>query len=240
MNALRFILLFIPALLFAQEKTKIAVMDLKVKAGIDEAKVASLTNLLCTAISHSGSYEVIGRDDMRAMLEHVADKQLLGCDDTKCLVEIGGALGVQMLVAGDIGMVGQTYLINLKLIDIDQTKVLSRISEQYNGDESGLINKIGTSGEALLHFNAARPWYTSTPVRYGLLAAGVVAGACAYLAYAKGERMYINEYTDAANGGDTAKEKKYWDSIQSYDKTANILLGVSGAFFLGGAVTFAF
>jgi TolB-like protein len=130
------------ALAQAPEKIKIAVIDLKAKRGIDEMTVSSLTDLICTEIASTGKYSVIGRDDMQAMLEHIADKQLLECDDTKCLAQVGGALGVQQLMSGNIGMIGNTYLINLKLIDIDNVVVLNRISQEYKGDEAGLIGKL--------------------------------------------------------------------------------------------------
>lgn len=126
-------------ILNAEELTKVAVMDLKAKSGIDQMTVSSLTDLVCTEIADLGKYEVIGRDDMATMLEHIADRQLLDCDDTQCLAQVGGALGVNQLVSGNVGMVGKTYLINMKLIDIENAKVINRISEKYTGDEAGLI-----------------------------------------------------------------------------------------------------
>ena len=126
----------------AEELIKIAVMDLKAKQGVNPQVTSSLTDLICTQIANIGTHEVIGRDDMQAMLEHIADKQLLECDDTKCLAQVGGALGVEQLLSGNIGMIGTTYLINMKLIDIDNAKVLKRISKEYAGNETGLIQKI--------------------------------------------------------------------------------------------------
>jgi TolB-like protein len=123
----------------AQDPIKIAVMDLKARSGIDEMVVLSLTDLVCTELSGFGDFEVIARDDMQVMLEHIADKQLLECDDTKCLAQVGGALGVAQLMSGNIGKVGEVYLINLKLIGIDEAKVLNRFSKDFKGDEGGLI-----------------------------------------------------------------------------------------------------
>jgi TolB-like protein len=157
--------LLAPGLLFAQdgqEKIKVAVIDLKAKRGIDEMTVSSLTDLICTEIAALGKYTVIGRDDMQAMLEHIADKQLLECDDTKCLAQVGGALGVQQLMTGNIGMIGTTYLINLKLIDIENVQVLNRISEEYKGDEAGLIGKLKDCVAVL--FNEKRPAQVIAPV----------------------------------------------------------------------------
>jgi hypothetical protein len=124
------------------DKTKIAVMDLNAKGGIEQPKALLLTDVICSEIAKLGNYEVVGRDDMKAMLEHLSDQQMLQCDDTKCLAQIGGALGVSELVAGNIGMVGTAYLINLKLINSDNVKVMNRISKEYIGDETGLIQEV--------------------------------------------------------------------------------------------------
>jgi hypothetical protein len=85
--------------------------------------------VLCTKISELGNYDVIGKDDMQAMLEHISDKQLIECDDTKCLAQVGGALGVERLVAGNIGMLGNVYVVSIKLIDINNATVLPPVSE---------------------------------------------------------------------------------------------------------------
>jgi hypothetical protein len=140
---------------WAQENIKIAVLDLKARTGIDKMTVSSLTDYTCTVISELGNYDVIGKDDMQAMLEHISDKQLLECDDTKCLTTIGGALGVGLLVSGNIGMVGKVYLINLKLIDIENAKVKNRLSEEYQGDETGLVGQLKESVQKL--FKAEQP-----------------------------------------------------------------------------------
>jgi hypothetical protein len=137
------VLLFYATILgSAQAKIKIAVLDLKARSGIDKMTVSSLTDYTCTVIAELGNYDVIGKDDMRAMLEHVADQQLLDCDDTKCLTELGGALGGELLVSGNIGMVGRMYLINLKLIDIENAMVQNRLSDEYRGDETGLVGQL--------------------------------------------------------------------------------------------------
>jgi TolB-like protein len=152
-----------PAQAQTQEKIKIAVIDLKAKRGIDEMTVSSLTDLICTEIAALGKHTVIGRDDMQAMLEHIADKQLLECDDTKCLAQVGGALGVQQLMTGNIGMIGNTYLINLKLIDIENVEVLNRISEEYKGDEAGLIGKLKNCVATLFNEKPPAPAVATAP-----------------------------------------------------------------------------
>ncbi|MEE8410826.1 MAG: PEGA domain-containing protein [Myxococcota bacterium] len=59
------------------------------------------------------------------------EKQVLGCEsDTNCLAEIGGALGVALLVSGSVGKVGSRYIISLSLTDTATVKVLAREQRQ--------------------------------------------------------------------------------------------------------------
>ena len=140
-----FLLVLVCSAVLAQEKPKLAVMDLKARTGVNEMTASMLTDILCAEINELGEYKVISRDDIRAMLIHVKDQQLLGCDDTKCLAEIGGALGVPLLLYGNVGMLGGVYLVNLKLIDIDNADVVNRVSKEYTGDESGLMDLVRNS-----------------------------------------------------------------------------------------------
>ena len=72
---------------------------------------------------------VISRDEIKSMLLHEQSKMLMGCDDESCLAEIGGALGVQYIVSGNVGRIGETYLLHLKLINIREAKVENRVAE---------------------------------------------------------------------------------------------------------------
>jgi TolB-like protein len=141
--------------LYAQGLVKIAVLNLQANKGLDAMTMGSLTELICTELSRSGRYEVMSRDDMQALLQHMGDQQALTCDDVQCLAKVGNALGVQQLLAGNIGMVGNRYLINIKLIDIENVKVLNRISQEYAGDEGGLIDALKTATAQLCGASAA-------------------------------------------------------------------------------------
>jgi uncharacterized protein (TIGR02145 family) len=95
-------------------------------------------------------YEVLAWDDVRKMLEHTAGAKAVGCEDDGCLSEIGGALGVEYLVAGNIGGLGTSYTMTVKLIDIGKAKTLARESEVVVGDIGGLLGKIPGMVQRLL------------------------------------------------------------------------------------------
>lgn len=41
----------------------------------------------------------------------------MGCGDSSCLAEIAGAMGAEFVVFGDVGKLGETFVINLNLFD---------------------------------------------------------------------------------------------------------------------------
>ena len=122
----------------ASEGARAAVLDLAahgVKAGLAE----SLTQLLSMELKRFEGLGVISRDEIQAMLRYESDKQVLQCsDDTSCLVEIGGALGVDYLVSGSVGALGEVFVLNLKLMDIHEAEVVHRVAEPFQGDEAHL------------------------------------------------------------------------------------------------------
>ena len=119
-----------------------AVFDLA-PSGVEAATATNLTQILSAELKKIEGARVIGRDDIKAMLDLEADKQLLGCaDDTSCLAEIGAALGVQYLVAGHVGRIAETYLVSLRLIDPNTVSVVNRITESFVGPEDQLVGAV--------------------------------------------------------------------------------------------------
>jgi TolB-like protein len=122
----------------AAEGTKVAVMELAgqdLKAGA----AANLTDLLCLELKKFEGLNVVSRSEIETMLQYQVDKMVLQCkSDTSCLVEIGGALGVDYLVSGGLGRLGKAFVVNLKLLDINRAQPVNRVSETFEGDETEL------------------------------------------------------------------------------------------------------
>ena len=217
---------------YAEEEIKIAVMDLSAKQGISAQDTASLTDLATNEISGIDKYDVINRDDIRVMLQHIANKQLLQCDDTKCLAVIGGALGVDYLFSGNIGKIGKIYVINLKVINIDKAEVLSRITEEYAGDESGLIEKMKYTIDKL--FDEGR-LFRQKLFRWSVLGlAGIGAGTSGYFFWA-GTDVYDHKYLPAIGHDNSTK---YKTEVKELDLYRNISLAATTVF--SGAAWYLF
>jgi TolB-like protein len=133
----------------ADKKEPIAVMDLKAE-GVSQSTANVLSNKLRTELFNSGKYNVLNREDMKAILGEQEFQQSGMCDDMKCMAKIGGALGVIYMVTGSIGKLGETYNITLKMIDIEKIVNVNIIDEPYSGADDGLFIAIQNAGRKLM------------------------------------------------------------------------------------------
>jgi hypothetical protein len=84
------------------------------------------------------------------MLAFESQKQLLGCTEVSCLAEIGGALGADFLITGQISLVGDAYIIQLQLANIALAKIESRVSREYSGETKGVFSELRTATRLLV------------------------------------------------------------------------------------------
>ena len=134
----------------ADDPTSIAVMEFASKGGIEAQKMDALSDMLANEIRALGNYKVVGKSDIRAALQLEEQKALLGCDDESCLAEIGGALGVRLVVTGNVSLFGKTYLLNLKMLDVADIKVVAGISQKVSGGEDMLIDALGVAAKKMI------------------------------------------------------------------------------------------
>jgi hypothetical protein len=122
-------------------KHPLVVKDLTPTRGVDEQTASALSDVIRDTISKSGRYNVQSLHDLAAVSKVVEEKLKLGCDDTKCLVELAGALGTDLVVAGSLSKFGDTYSFSLRLIQSrgENLGVIERVSKQCQCSEEELI-----------------------------------------------------------------------------------------------------
>lgn len=137
-----FIIPVYPHSLQAEEKQKITILGLEARQ-IEQGIADTISDTIAVELSNIGDFEVITKADMKAMLDLESQKQLMGCeDDVSCIAEIGGALGVDKIIAGSLGKIGQTYILNLSLVNVLQAKVENRVSGRVKGELDQLIDAL--------------------------------------------------------------------------------------------------
>lgn len=87
-------------------RPKVAVLDL-VANGTSPQLAAAAGGMVANELDRLGVFKVISSDNIRAMLALERQKQILGgCSDSGCVAEIGGALGADYLVSGQVSAIG--------------------------------------------------------------------------------------------------------------------------------------
>lgn len=98
---------------------------------VDPKVAPVLTELVLEALLTRHRLPALGPSDLKDMLDVEQQRQLLGCEDSRCLSELAGALGAARLVSGLVGRLGELYVVSLKLVDLSSAQVLARASKRF-------------------------------------------------------------------------------------------------------------
>jgi hypothetical protein len=128
----------------AASRPKLAVMPLKAKR-MPTDTVGVLDDILLKEVSDRGVYRVIGRSEIEAILDLQRQKDVLACDDVACGVELGGALGVEILLIGSASRLAGEVIFTLILINVSEGTVVRRSQTAVRDLESQYRQGISTA-----------------------------------------------------------------------------------------------
>lgn len=132
------------------KRIKIAVMDLG-GFGMEEGQRALLSEVALTSAGGSSKVETIGKSDIAAMLGFEKQKQMMGCgDDFSCIAEVGGALGVEYMITGSVGAIGELHRVDVKLVEVRKARVAARAGETVSGGVEELVAAVQRSVRQVL------------------------------------------------------------------------------------------
>ncbi|MBM4311118.1 MAG: hypothetical protein FJ119_09275 [Deltaproteobacteria bacterium] len=117
----------------------LVVKNLDPQKGVDQQTASVLSEIIKNTLSNFCAVQSM--DALAAVNSLVEEKLKAGCDDTKCIIEVAGAMDIAQVVTGNISKLGNTYMLSLMLI---QTKgenlgVIKRASEECQCTEEELI-----------------------------------------------------------------------------------------------------
>jgi hypothetical protein len=197
-------------------------------------------------------------DDVRAMLDLEAQKQLAGCDADSCLSEIAEALGADVLITGSLARVGDNTFFVVKKIDQRTATVSGQFTRKLNpagGEEflamvgpsvaelfadralrSGQVRGVPRSIAARLVPPPLAPWMFWAGVSTSSLGATVTAASCLVLA-----ERYVAFDTlrsgSSVRGGAVLEARS---TAESWALTAAVAGGITGVAALATGVSFFF
>jgi TolB-like protein len=115
-------LLVITCIVSAQNKPSIAILELDA-SGISKTDASVLSDRLQSELINTQKFVVMERAKVAEILNEQGF-QASGCTSTDCAVEVGKLVGVEQMVAGNIGKLGEIYTINARLIRVQTGEVL--------------------------------------------------------------------------------------------------------------------
>ncbi len=132
-----------------KEKTTISVYGLK-SIGIPQSLAESLQEHLESNLLKYELFDVMSRSDIELILKEKGF-QLSGASlDENHVIEAGHILGVEKIITGTISIVGSTYNLVLKLIDVKSAKIENSVSHKHVGNKDSLLDVIEVSLQNLL------------------------------------------------------------------------------------------
>ena len=110
-------------------------------SGISQLEATSLTNRFRTAVGDVGAMRLVERGMMEEVLQEQGFQQT-GCTSEECAVEVGQLLGVQNMIGGSIGRVGETFTLDVRMISVQSGISLVTKQKTYAGKIDGLIIEV--------------------------------------------------------------------------------------------------
>ena len=169
-----------------RETYTLAVLNLEAQ-GVSLIEAEVISERLRSRVSQtlrSGKYRDSDRDQYmvieRTQMDKIFDQfevQNTGCVTDSCAVEFGKMLGVERIVIGSIGLVGNTYSVSARIVDVETTETIVVADHLYPGSIDKFIkNEISKVSDKLLFGRVMK----SHKKLYIIAAATIAAGIAAY------------------------------------------------------------
>lgn len=117
-----YLLIFLPTLLFAQERPLITVLPFS-SIEVSDSISMIIGQLFETNLVNTGAYSVLSQNERDQILS-AQTESLSGCSDEACAIEIGRLLSAENLIMGTVAALGTKYIITAKIIDVTTSRTL--------------------------------------------------------------------------------------------------------------------
>jgi hypothetical protein len=107
-------------------------------ASLDSGASMVITDIFTNQIQSDGKYRVMERSQVNKILKEQGFQASGACNSAECAVEIGKLLSIDKLFIGSIGKLGQTWFINIRVVDIRTGEILSNLSNKVTGKVDNL------------------------------------------------------------------------------------------------------
>ena len=189
------------ALMLAAAPLKLASPGLSC-ANVDRAVAAAWQTHFSQQLALKGHFSVTSPEEIAQVIGLERQKQMIGCTDDSCAMELANALGVDALILGSISKGSSGFLVNLKIISAKDGSPIRVFSGRPTTEDALLDQLEQWAGEFSVTHGTAAPMQPAAPGRAGAWIAGGAAVAAlgagaALLVVAKGvDTQLVNPPAD--------------------------------------------
>lgn len=133
-------IIFVAFSLFAQERSRVGVLDFVAKNGVSEGDAEVIGELFRSELVASGAYDVLDRANMGTILEE-QEFQQTGCTEAECAVQIGQMLNMEYMIYGSAMKLGDNIIISVGMVDIETSQIAKTAKKAFHSlnDAPGAI-----------------------------------------------------------------------------------------------------
>ena len=136
-------------------KITVAVLDFEGR-GISVLEAQTLTDRFNTEMSGTDKVIMVERGTMMDVLDEQGF-EAGACTSDECAAEVGAMLGVEFMVTGAIGKLGDTYTIDIKMFSVATGAAENMESVTYVGKVDGLITEIEILAWKIMELDPPKP-----------------------------------------------------------------------------------
>lgn len=245
--------------LFAQERMRVAVLDLKAD-GVSTKTASAISNILRTDLVNAKKFVVIERAQMNTILEEQGF-QMTGCTDSACAVKVGKLMSANKILVGEVSGVAGKIHTTVRIVDVE--KGVSDYAARESFVEADIEKGTASlSRKLLVRISGESADEYSAPTNAGYYLRGIVPGWGQYYSghHTKGYIMggsflaaaaffgwsYYNfnakksDYDDLGPGLAQSEYDSKYDAYEKAGKIAYAALGILGAVYLYNWIDIAF
>ncbi len=105
-----------------KKKWYIAVLDFESAEGMGRKTAELLSEIVRTYLTDQPYFIVVDRSNMNLILKEQGF-QLSDCTGSECSVRVGRLLGVEKMVIGSLGRLGEAFIVTLQVIDVETARI---------------------------------------------------------------------------------------------------------------------
>ena len=136
----------------AEGKQTVALLEFEGR-GISQLEAKTLTDRLMSEMVNTDAVIMVERNQMDEILNEQGFQQS-GCTSSECAAEVGALLGVQNMVSGSFGKLGNSYTIDAKMFSVETGATICTVSKTYKGPVDNLLTVIEVVGWEIVGLKA--------------------------------------------------------------------------------------